>query len=414
MSPSRIRTQLAVPTTFFFVFFGLASVQLFVVPYLHRDHGLSDLAASSVMATLYFVFAIARFFTGHVIRRIGKKPTIVLGVCGYVGFPLLLAVGTRPAVFFAAAAVIGIGAALLWTASSAQVLDSSGEKRYGLASGILYFFTKSGIAMGTWFYSWLIVADLPRLRRIAALCIRPFLPQCDLSPGSYPFVLIAATAFGAVALLSTCFIPSTRVTTVVPSFKAMMRLITARRNFFAPFTLMFSFVVYGLMLTMTNQVVEATLGKAYIGPVHSCYLTSGVALTFVAGAASDFIGRKRLLAICFGCGAVGLFLLSMAKTPTAFMTAAVLLGAPFGGVPAVAMAWVGDNSTPENRPSVHAYVFAWRDFGFVAVVYIRLLMTRLQISYGRCFLVFAVIFAAMCAWMIAASASERRLHPPQP
>jgi len=397
------KRQLAIPLTFFWVFFGLASVQPFVVPYLMREHALSDMKASTVMAAIYFVFALSRFFTPYLIRLIEKKATIVIGVCGYFAFPLVLLLGKEFHHFIVGSIAIGVGAALLWTASSAQVLDVAREKAYGRASGILYFFTQFGIALGTWFYSCLAAERFGSLLPVRT--VQQFLIRIsgDSAVSSYEFssVFSAALLFGMVALVSTAFIP--RVRTNYPPIAPLkiLRIVAQRRNILAPIALMVNFSVYGIMLTMTNQLVREKLGASFIGPVHSCFLTCGVIMTFVWGMVSDRFGRKRALGACFLFGVAGLVLLSFAGGFVQFALAALLLGVPFGGVAVISLAWVGDMSTPENRPAVHAVVFAWRDFGFVLVTYLKLGLRMFAVPFGACFLIFAAIFAVIAALVFA-------------
>ena len=88
------RRHIFLPITFFWVFFGLASVQPFVVPYLREDAGMSETRAVTVLASVYLILGVCRFFTSRVIRFLGKKTTILLGVCGYILFPVILLFGT--------------------------------------------------------------------------------------------------------------------------------------------------------------------------------------------------------------------------------------------------------------------------------------------------------------------------------
>ena len=155
--------RLAIPMTFFFLFFGIGSIQPFVVPYLRNDLHLSALKASSIIGVLYLVFGIARFFTRYLIRLIEKRNTIILGVIGYLCLPVSLTLGGNYPLYMLGAILMGVGGALVWTASSVQVLDTAeaqgkaldsnatlrSTRRYGAASGVMYFFVQAGISLGT-------------------------------------------------------------------------------------------------------------------------------------------------------------------------------------------------------------------------------------------------------------------------
>jgi len=395
------RRHLLLPVTFFWVFFGLASVQIFVVPYMDKELGVSRLGAVTVIASVYLVLGIARFFVSHVIRRIGKKATILIGVCGYVLFPILLLFSRGFGSALCASFSLGIGGALLWTASSAQVLDVSEESAYGRASGVLQFFTTSGVLFGTLFYDFLG-------RRCNGAYGRAVLRLLDLSPSDAKYAVVFATAglIGIIALLSASLIPRVQTKTESPSFREMLTFVTSRERLFAPVILMIQFGTYGIMLTLTNQYIKGLPhGEDYWLRIHACYLGTGVAVSYLAGWASDRIGRKNTLFLCFACAAGGLFLFSVAKSFLTFGIAAGLLGVVFGGVAPVALAYVGDISTPENRPSVHAFVYAWRDLGFVAVSYIRLLLSE---HVRTCYLIFGCVFAVVAVWMLISARAEAR------
>jgi len=91
-------------------------------------------------------------------------------------------------------------------------------------------------------------------------------------------------------------------------------------------------------------------------------------------------------------GSLSLFILAAAPTPFVAAIAAFMLGIQFGGIPAVATAWVGDKSTPEERPMVHACAFAWRDMGAVISMLLSGVLLQRGWSFDKCFLCFGTIF----------------------
>ncbi|MEW6356553.1 MAG: MFS transporter [Planctomycetota bacterium] len=401
--------HLLLPMTFFWVFFGLASVQPFVVPYMREEFGVSELGAVTVLAFPYFTLGLFRFLVTRVIQTMGKKATILIGICGYVLFPVLLLFCRGFWSALLASASLGMGGALLWTASSAQVLDVSERDAYGRAAGVLQFFTTSGIMFGTFFYDFLFrhsnsgyaESILAAARRLAHA-----VGKTGTVDPRYAVVFATAGLLGIVALASASLIPRVRTKVSAPSFRELWTFTTSRERLFAPVILMIQFGTYGIMLTLTNQFIKGQPGgEAYWLKIHACYLATGVAVSYVAGRVSDRIGRKNTLFICFACAAAGLFLFSAAKSFLAFGIAAGMLGVVFGGVQPVALAYVGDISTPENRPSVHAFIYAWRDFGLVATSYIRLVLSE----YVRtCYAIFGCVFAAVAIWMLLSARKERR------
>jgi MFS family permease len=366
-----LRKQFAIPMTFFFLFFGIGAIQPFVVPYLRQDFGMSALKASSVIGVLYLVFGIARFFTRYLIRLIEKRKTIILGAMGYLCLPVSLALGGNYAVFMLGAILIGIGAALVWTASSVQVLDTSESDRYGAASGAMYFFVQAGISLGT----------------VLAGAVAWW-------TGSYLRVFQVSSLVGGLAIVSAFMVPEVRSKFVDDRWEVAFRFFKKPSNWFAPAALAISFSIYGIMLTMFNQFAATTFGPGHLATFHTCYLLTAMFVTLIAGRLSDRMGRVPVIALSFLVGAAGLGIFGSVKAAPLFVIGAILVGMPSGAIPTAALAWVGDHSTEAERPTIHACVFAWRDFGFVGVTFLGVFLQGENLPLQSCFLVFAGVFLA--------------------
>ena len=108
---------------FLFVFIAYLTIQ----GYASQLYG-ADLA-SQMETTLYAVFTLACFVAPPVTNRLGTRVTMCLGVLGYgalVGASLLLAIYQAPwcrAVVVVGGGVLGVGAALLWTAQGRFMLE---------------------------------------------------------------------------------------------------------------------------------------------------------------------------------------------------------------------------------------------------------------------------------------------------
>ena len=382
---SAFRMQFAIPMTFFFLFFGIGAIQPFVVPYLRNELGMSALKASSIIGVLYLVFGIARFFTRYLIRLIEKRNTIILGAAGYLCLPISLSLGGSYAVYMLGAVLIGLGAALVWTASSVQVLDTSESKSYGAASGVMYFFVQAGISLGT------IMAGA-----IAAWT------------GNYLRVFQVSSFVGVLAILSALLVPQVRSKFVDDRWSVAFRFFKKPANWFPPAVLAISFSTYGIMLTMFNQHAATTFGPGRLALFHTCYLLTGMASAYIGGRLSDRIGRTQVVALSLLGGAIGLAIFGLVKIAPLFVLGAILVGSS-GAIPTVALAWVGDNSTEAERPTIHACVFAWRDFGFVGVTYLGVLLQGEKLPLQSCFLVFSAVFlaAAVLSGVLASRENPR-------
>lgn len=381
-------SERAVPITFFFLFFGVGAVQPFVVPYLRDRHPEVTLfQARMIIATIYLVFAPCRFLAGAVMRRLSRQNVIRLGALGYLGFVVALRYGRSYPVFLAGAVLIALGAGLIWTASSAQVLDSADRRRYGAASGVLYFFTKSGIALG--------------VLALGAL----------VHEGSdYTLFFRTSMTIGAAALLCTLLIPSEprmsakcpdRNDLQAPTLAFVRGFLSREGNWIIPFMLCVSFASYGILLTLVSSVARQEFGAEYVGRISACYYGLGVLFSYIGGRISDWTGRRRVLLASFACGGLAMLLLAWAKGPVGFGLAAALFGVQFGAIPSVAMAWVGDVTTPQDRPAAHASTFAWRDLGAGGAAVLVACLAEGGFAARQSFIMFAGIFfatVALVAW----------------
>ncbi len=124
-----------------------ALVWVFFPVYLHQ-RGLSLPGIGWVVGIYGFVWGMSQFFTGHLSDRIGRKKPIVWGMwlCG-AGVALVL-LGTGELWWSFAAAVTGLGMALLYPTLSAAVSDIAHPNWRGSAIGIYRFWRDLGYGIG--------------------------------------------------------------------------------------------------------------------------------------------------------------------------------------------------------------------------------------------------------------------------
>jgi MFS family permease len=124
-----------------------ALVWVFFPVYLYQ-HGLSLAGIGWVVGVYGFVWGISQFFTGHLSDRVGRKRPIVWGMwlCG-TGVALVL-MGNGELWWSFAAAVMGLGMALLYPTLSAAVSDIAHPNWRGSAIGIYRFWRDLGYGIG--------------------------------------------------------------------------------------------------------------------------------------------------------------------------------------------------------------------------------------------------------------------------
>jgi len=89
------------------------------------------------LSVLYFVFSFSNLFAGAIVQKLGEKLSLFFGALGYVIF---LAANVYPTFYtlIPGAAVIGLGAAVLWTAQGSFMAKCSTEETLGFHSGVFF------------------------------------------------------------------------------------------------------------------------------------------------------------------------------------------------------------------------------------------------------------------------------------
>ena len=123
---------------FLLLFFAFNTIQAFETT---LNHNLGFIS----LATLYTFFSCSTLFSGVVVAALGPRATLFVGALTYVIF-LAANVRVIPGVLITASAVIGIGAALLWTAQGAFLIANTTPRTLSQRSGLFWaIFQLSGV-----------------------------------------------------------------------------------------------------------------------------------------------------------------------------------------------------------------------------------------------------------------------------
>ncbi|KZV74367.1 MFS general substrate transporter [Peniophora sp. CONT] len=141
-------TQVAIVGVVFF-----ATVGMFLAASNLGAGGTQDIALSDISnGVLYGCFALMGLFAGGVTTLLGPRATMLLGTLGYILYIGSLwcfqTQGTRWFVIFSGA-VLGISAALLWSAQGAIMMSYPLEKDKGKAFGLFWAVYQSGSLVGS-------------------------------------------------------------------------------------------------------------------------------------------------------------------------------------------------------------------------------------------------------------------------
>lgn len=118
-----MRNVYAIATAFFFIFFGFGTGQQYLVV-LFNEQGRGHLALVTLLI-LYIAFLLTGIIVPKLIQMAGGlKRSLLLGASAYAIFTASIAINNTPLLFLCAA-IIGVGAGLLWVSSGQIITDSA-------------------------------------------------------------------------------------------------------------------------------------------------------------------------------------------------------------------------------------------------------------------------------------------------
>jgi MFS family permease len=152
----------------FLGFLGIGAVLPALAPHVRRDLGGSDQTVGLVIGTFSFVALVARFISGPLTDRKGRKIALFTGLisCAAAGGMYLLPLGIVGA--FLGRTLQGFGEACLYTGAAAWVIEIAGVRRSGEALGYLSSGIWGGISVGPVVGHWLGTFDRAAMLQTAA------------------------------------------------------------------------------------------------------------------------------------------------------------------------------------------------------------------------------------------------------
>ena len=138
----------------FLGFLGIGTVLPRLAPHLRHDLGGSDRTVGFVIGIFSFVALAARFFSGPLADRRGRKITLLTGLmsCAFSGAAYVLPPESRVA--YLGRILQGFGEACLYTGDAAWAVEVAGMHRSGQALGYvssgIWGWTLAGPAVGQW------------------------------------------------------------------------------------------------------------------------------------------------------------------------------------------------------------------------------------------------------------------------
>jgi MFS family permease len=173
----------------FLGFLGMGSVLPALAPHVRHELGGSDQTVGFVIGAFSFVALGARFVSGPLTDRRGRKVALLTGLtsCAAAGAAYLLPLGIAGA--YLGRILQGFGEACLYTGAAAWVLELAGVRRSGEALGYLSSGIWGGISAGPVIGHWLgtfeRAAMLQVIAAVVAMAMLVRVPD-DYQPGAHP------------------------------------------------------------------------------------------------------------------------------------------------------------------------------------------------------------------------------------
>ncbi|RCN53704.1 hypothetical protein ANCCAN_00198 [Ancylostoma caninum] len=149
--------------------------------------GITSNSGYYSLAIIYFVFTICNLIAPPIISVLGSKWAQVLGAICYTSF-MIQFLFVNYWLLYVFSAVLGFGAAVIWTANGAYLVQFSRAGKMARNSGILWAMLQSSLVAGAIFLFFV-------------------LSYGDLY-SSYRFLYTAFTAISCVGILTLCLLPA--------------------------------------------------------------------------------------------------------------------------------------------------------------------------------------------------------------
>jgi len=229
------------------------------------------------LSVLYMVFAPANFISPYIVLLVGEKVSLLIGAACYCVYIAANIVVTEPTLL-GASAIIGFGAAILWTAQGSVVIHSAPADKLGVYNGLFF-----GI------FQW-------------AQVIGNLLAGVLISKGTNNKVLfLILTVVGSSSLLLFLLVKGHKVSdTKSEPVPVSVRLgQTFKIMGTRPMVLLYLAMIYsGVTQSYFFGVFPESRPKDQVGYIMAVFGAADVIGSFLAGYVSDKVGRLPIVFTC--------------------------------------------------------------------------------------------------------------------
>ncbi|MDO8581264.1 MAG: MFS transporter [bacterium] len=334
--------------SFLLIFFGFDGIQQYVTTFF-TNLGLRSVGFVSLVI-IYLVFTAANPLGAVIVSTIGAKRSMLFAVGFYTlyCFALMSAV---PLVIYAASALLGIAAAVLWTAQNTYLIRASDATVYGANAGFFSTMFSIGAALGVVLMGLLV-------------------PILGFRTG---FILFAVVPL--LALIPLAYLADIRGEVRDDKWRMIGKALRSKTSLriaavWFPFNFIQGLVIGVLPLEITTtvgivQAVGVLMGLFYIAPMVSAY---------ALGRLSDRIGRERMIHAMYGMSILGVGLLIFGRgNPIVLVVAMVTLAVNFGLSRTITFALVGDIATDRSVEAISALTWIVQTIATTAALFLSIM-----------------------------------------
>jgi len=318
----------------------------------------SSAAVLSFVATFGAAKAVTNLFAGPWSDRVGRRRVLIAGWLVGLPVPFLVILAPPPHwwIVVAANVLLGVNQGLCWSMTVVSKIDLVGPARRGFALGLNEF--AGYLAVGAAAFVTAYLASVYGLRPV------PFLFMFGATAAglalsiawvreTLPFARLEATQAGGASEALTL-----RLAFATGSYRDRTLMSCSQAGLVNNLN---DGIVWGLVPLM---LVAAGADLALVGLLVALYPVTWGLSQLITGAASDRLGRKRLIVGGMLLQGASIALLAYGSGPPAWAAAMVGLGLGTAAVYPTLLSTVGDVAPPAQRAALVGVYRFWRDAGY--------------------------------------------------
>ncbi|PAV65932.1 hypothetical protein WR25_08792 isoform B [Diploscapter pachys] len=121
------------------------------------ETGITENSGYYSLSIIYFVFTLSNLAVPPIIRRLGNKWSQVVGAICYLSF-MVTFLHLNAGLLYLGSAILGFGAAMLWTANGAYIVEFSREDKLPRNTGILWAMLQTSFISGGCFFAFVMTS----------------------------------------------------------------------------------------------------------------------------------------------------------------------------------------------------------------------------------------------------------------